>query len=116
MDSITVPKDKLLTTIRANREAHREQFLAAQEKYREKVIAELDTRLEQARNGGRINLGFTLPEPVDYTDSYDTAIQMLEWEVADQITLEQDDFKRYVLNKWEWARVFAANTQAYLGQ
>lgn len=114
METITVKKDQLLATIKENREAHREQFLKAQEKYRERVIEELDARLEQARNGGRINLGFALPEPVDYTDSYDTAIGMLEWEIGDEITLEEADFKRYVLNKWEWARMFAANTASYL--
>lgn len=115
MENITVRKDKLQETIKTNRDSHREQFLAAQDKYREKVIAELDKRLEAARNGGRIDLGFHLPEPVDYTDSYDTAIAMLEWEVSDEIELSDVDFQRYVLNKWEWARVFAANTQSYLG-
>lgn len=114
MENITVRKDKLIETITKNRDEHREQFLKAQEAYREKVIAELDTRLEQARNGGRINLGFSLPEPVDYTDSYNTALSMLEWEVTDEIELSESDFQRYVLNKWEWARMFAANTQAYL--
>lgn len=115
MENITVPKDKLLDTIRTNREAHREQFLAAQLKYREVVIRELDSRLAQARDGGAINLGFALPEPVDYSDQYDTAISMLEWEVDEEVTLAEHDFQRYVLNKWEWARMFAANTQSYLG-
>lgn len=114
MESITVRKGQLLETIRANRDEHRQQFLTAQKKYREKVIEELDVRLEQARTGGRINLGFALPEPVDYTDAYDTAIGMLEWEIGDEVTLEEEDFKRYVLNKWEWARAFAASTKAYL--
>lgn len=115
MENITVPKDQLIHTMRVNRDEHRAQFLAAQEKYREAVIRELDRRLRQAREGGVINLGFTLPAPVDYTDSYDTAIQMLEWEVADEVTLSEHDFERYVLNKWEWARQFAASTQSYLG-
>ncbi len=115
MESITVPKAKLLETIRTNRKEHRSQFLEAQARYRETVIAELDKRLESARSNGPINLGFSLPEPVDYTDSYDTAIRMLEWEMEDTITLAEHDFQRYVLNKWEWARAFAANTQSYLG-
>jgi len=29
--------------------------------------------------------------------------------------LGHDDFKKLVLNQWEWARVFAANTERYLG-
>ena len=114
MKNITVPKIKLLSTVRENRDHHREQFLEAQHKYRAKVIEELDKRLEQARNGGRINLGFALPEPVDYTSEYDSAIEMIEWEIDDEIVLSPEDFNRYVLNKWEWARHFAANTTAYL--
>ena len=115
MENITVEKDRLLSTIKENRNAHREQFLAAQEKYRERVIGELDKRLVAARNGGRIDLGFRLPEPVDYTDDYDTAIQMIEWSLGDTVELSHDDFARYVLNDWEWKRMFAANTQSYLG-
>lgn len=114
MENITVPKEKLLTTIRENHAEHRNQFLAAQDKYRERVIAELDVRLEAARTGGRIDLGFALPEPVDYSDSYNTAIQMLEWETAEEIVLSEQDFQRFVLNKWEWARAFAANSLGYL--
>lgn len=114
MDSITVNKDQLLTTITTNRDDHRDQFLVAQQRYREVVIKELDKRLEAARNGGVINLGFTLPEPRDYTDSYDTAIEMLRWELEDTVILDEGSFRRYVLNKWEWAGQFAGTTQVYL--
>lgn len=116
MDTITVNKARLVETLRTNREAHRAQFLTAQERYREKVIEELDTRLEQARSGGVINLGFRLPEPIDYTSAYDTALAMCEWSVSDSLELGQHDFERYVLNQWEWAGMFAANTQSYLGR
>lgn len=114
MENICVRKDDLLVKIRENRDAHRSQFLKAQEVYRERVIAELDTRLAQARGGGVINLGFQLPAPVDYTAEYDTAIEMLEWEQADEVELGEHDFQRYVQNRWEWARNFAASTEVYL--
>ena len=75
----------LLDVIRANRAEHRDLFLKAQEKYRERVIEELDKRLEEVRRGKPISLGFHLPEPVDYTDSYDEAIEMLEWETREVV-------------------------------
>lgn len=114
MQTITVKKQDLYQTIRENRDSHRETFLAAQVKYRERVVEELDRRLENARNGRKIDLVFRLPEPEDYTSHYDTALAMLEWEIGEEVELEREDFDRYVLNKWEWARHFAANTQSYL--
>lgn len=78
------------------------------------MIAELDKRLAAARSGGRIDLGFHLPEPVDYTEEYDAAIQMIEWELSDEIDLDEESFQKFVLNRWSWARHFAANTGSYL--
>jgi hypothetical protein len=115
MDRITVKKADLIETITKNREEHREQFLAAQVKYRERVIEELDLRLLEARRpGGRINLGFALPEPVDYTAEYDTALAMLAWEIGDEVELDEQTFGQLVLNRWRWAQHFAANTRSYL--
>ena len=102
MELITVDKKTLIETITRNREEHRETFLKAQKRYRKAVIKLLDERLEQAREGKRIDLVLRLPEPVDYTSSYDTALAMLEWEVEDTVQLSQHDFERYVQNNWEW--------------
>lgn len=115
MNDITVSKADLIAKIKANRDTHRQQFLDAQVVYRSRVIEELDARLLEARRpGGRIDLGFHLPEPVDYTSEYDQALAMLDWEVGDQVTLDQDVFRQLVLNQWHWARQFAASTQSYL--
>lgn len=113
MNNLSVRKDQLLETLRTNKEAHHAEFLEAQKNYRKQVIAELDKRLEQARKGGVINLGFALPEPVEYTDTYDSEIQALEWHIGDTVELTQQDFNRLVLNKWPWAQVFAASTSIY---
>lgn len=115
MENIRVVKSELLEKIQSNRDSHREQFLEAQTKYRERVIETLDRRLQDARDGRKIDTRINLPEPVDYTEDYDTAIEMLRWEVGDEIEIGEADFQRYVLNKWRWAEVFAANTQSYLG-
>jgi polysaccharide deacetylase 2 family uncharacterized protein YibQ len=117
MNNITVMKAALIETVRANRETHRQMFLDAQVKYRERVIEELDARLLEARRpGGAINLGFRLPEPVDYTAEYDQALAMLEWEVSETVELDQTTFTELVLNQWRWAQHFAASTVTYLGE
>lgn len=82
MRTVTVKKEELIAKVRANREEHRAIFLQAQEKYREAVIKALDKRLDEVRKGKPFSLGFKLPEPQDYTDEYDMAIQQLEWEIG----------------------------------
>lgn len=115
MDTITVDKEQLLTTMRENRERHREIFIKAQEGYREQAIKKLDRRLAAARQG-RVDLTFSLPAPQDFTEEYDTAIGMLEWEQEGTVELTQRDFERYVLDKWDWARQFVGSTSMYVGQ
>ena len=113
MDTITVPKDDLIRTLRENRDAHLEIFEKAQVVYREQMIAELDRALEEAKNGGKIRRGFSLPVPEDHTEDFDTAIQMLEWDKNNTVVLSTREFRMYVQNEWGWQAAFAANTMSY---
>jgi hypothetical protein len=114
VDTISVSKDRLLKTLQENREKHLSLFLEAQEKYRGKLIAALDERLAQARAGRAVSTHFNLPEPVNYTEAFDQAIQMVEWAEGATIDLDERDFRRYVMNQWEWAKVFAESTASYV--
>ena len=113
---IKVEKQRLIDTVTANREEHRGQFLAAQEKYRARVIEVLDERLDAARRGDKININISLPVPQDYTDWYDKALAGLEWEVSDYVNLGQEEFNRLVLNDWEWRQAFAGTSLSYLAE
>jgi hypothetical protein len=115
MQTITVEKARLLATLTENRDKHRAVFLEAQDAYRAKVIEILDQRLEDAREGRKIDLFFRMPEPVDYTSEFDQAIAMVEWAQGDTIDLTHVDFQQYVLNEWGWSSNFAASTQSYIG-
>lgn len=114
MNSVTVKKAELLATLQENRASHRETFEKAQVIYREQMISELDRAITEAREGRAIKRAFALPVPEDHTDDFDTVIQMLRWEVEDEVELQYQEFRQYVLNEWGWARTFAANTQSYL--
>lgn len=113
MENITVSKDRLLQTLTANRETHRAQFLQAQEGFRAAVVAQLDERLADARKGKRVSLTIALPEPQDHTPDYDRAIQMVEWNLSDEVELAEHDFQTYVLDDWNWKRQFAATNSTY---
>lgn len=111
MQKLTVPKAKLLATLTTNRNTHREQFLEAQKGYRKAIIEALDERLTVAQDGKIPSLRFNLVEPQDMTAEYDRVISMVEWEVEDSITLDQESFKNFVLDDWSWSHhVNVANT------
>lgn len=110
----TVPKDKLLTKMRANREAHHAKYKEATESYRLAAIAALTEQLDHAHAREPFNLSFALPLPRDFTEEYDRAIEFFEWDTDEQVVLDRASFNRYVLDEWEWANQFMASTAAYL--
>jgi hypothetical protein len=113
MNKVKVHKAALIETLTKNRDEHRATFLKAQERFRERVIEELDARLERARKGKQVDLAIRLPEPVDYTDEYQRALDMLEWEIDEEVELDQEGFAQLVRNEWSWQRMWASNSLAY---
>ena len=114
MDTVIVKRDELLERLRENRDSHRSIFDKALEVYRERVEAWLLQRLDDLRARRKIRIHYDAPEPVDYTHVYDAAILMLEMHIKDEVEITSRDFRRYVMNEWEWREHFAANTAAYL--
>jgi hypothetical protein len=101
---------------RPYRDEHRSTFEKAQEVYRTKMIEELDRALADAKAGSQIKRAWALPEPEDHTEDYDQAIEMLEMEVEDTVTIDSDTFRQLVQNRWYWERSFATNTMSYVVQ
>ena len=97
-----------------NKNRHREIFLKAQEKFRERAIEELDRMLSDAREGRRVKIHLGLPEPEGHTDDYDRAITMLEMETRETIEIEEADFAVYVMDQWRWKQAWTTNTLNYL--
>lgn len=112
MEVVKVKRDELLKKVKDNRANHRQIFEDGQEVYRERVVAELDTMLADAKNGRKIRRMISLPEPEDHTRDYDRIITMLEMSVDSEIELEEHDFSRYVMDQWEWNASFQS-TVAY---
>jgi hypothetical protein len=113
MNAVKVKREDLLTKVRANREAHRELFLKAQEGYRKLVIEELNKMLADARAGLPIKRSVSLTEPSDHTKDYDRVVAMLEMSVDETITLEAHDFDQYVMDNWDWSRFALSTNTAY---
>jgi hypothetical protein len=114
MNQITVKKSDLLSILKTNRENHINTFNVACTVYRERVIKEMDKNLERARRGDKIVTFISLPQPENYTEDYNIAIEMLEMSVEKTVVLTSQQFKMYVKDDWGWAKSFASNTSSYV--
>lgn len=117
MKNITVNKANLLNTLRTNRDAHRAEYEAAVEIYKRRFVEEAEKFAAEALRRVTQGLPFLdfvwLPVPEEHTDDYDRVIQLMEWELADEVELSEGDFRQYVLNEWGWMTSFASNTRSY---
>lgn len=118
MQDVQMSKTDLLVRLRENRDKHHSTYEQAVVKYREAVEATLTRLLAEAKQHKWINhraLG-ALPVPEDHTEDYDVAIGMLEADQRDSLVLDNNDYRRYILDQWEWAQAFARNSLSYLAQ
>jgi phytoene dehydrogenase-like protein len=116
MEKVRVKKLLLLAKLEENRKSHRAKFLKAQEGYRAECIEQLDKALYNARNNLGICTTFRLLAPTDQTGDYDVAIEMLKWEVADEVELEYSAFREYVLDEWSWKDRWMASNTGYMSK
>lgn len=110
---VTVKKTELLEKIRNNREGHRAEFFKAQEGFKKYLIAELERRLVDAREGRKVQAHMSLIEPEDHTKDYDRVIHMLEMSTADEIVITEKQFSQYVMDEWGWMSAFKNSTANY---
>lgn len=114
MESVNIDRAELLKILKANRENHRKIFEEALEGYREEVVKELDSMLEDAKKGKKIRRALSLVEPMDQTKDYDRVIKMLDMSKDNIIEISETDFACYVLDDWRWKDQFTASNTRYL--
>lgn len=116
MESVRVEKAKLLETLRENRKTHKKDFELAWEgfekEYRRNVENLLSKRLSPYKP---VELFINLQVPEDHTEDYDRAIEMLSWEVEDQIELTETEFRQFVQDNWSWKDQFIMSNTRYTG-
>lgn len=113
MDTVRLNRDALLTKIKENRVQHEKAYLEAMVGFKKEVTEELEEHLELAKSGKEYNLNLNLTEPQSYLSWYDQIITMLEMCIDETIELPEHDFKRYVMDDWEWKQSFASTTSFY---
>ena len=118
MKTITVNKTQLLKTLRENREKHLEILKETKENYWKTIEADLKNQLKKVskkveQNSPMKSFNFFRSIPVDFCKEYDKAISMLEWNVEEEVELDQIEFERYVRDNWDWKKQFLASNSSY---
>lgn len=113
MRKVTVNKQELIETLKANQAKHADAFEQVLEDYKTKSIQLLEEHIERIRNDSVEEVFVNLPAPQNYEENYERVIQMAEWEVEEEIVLEQAEFRQYILDEWAWKPQFAETVQLY---
>lgn len=114
MQRVTVKKADLLKTLELNMAKHGDEFEEAWENYRKAAIHELEQRLDAVKEGKPFKLWFNLTAPENHTDDYVRAIEMLDWEIEDEVELTQADFTQFIKDDWGWKSHFIETSNSLL--
>jgi hypothetical protein len=138
----TVPKKRLLETLKLNREKHQRDYEESLAGYKTLAAERLEKLKAQAMKDLKKNFDalaekiqtadFTDPEerlpntvtllsamsfhlkvPENHSRAYDVAIAQAEWETKDTIELTQRQFQCFVLDDWDWREEFQHINKAY---
>ncbi len=111
--SITANKNKILETLKKNREEHHKIVVEARAAYVDQAKKVVEKKLAALREGKVVALTFSLAAPLDYTTVYDTAINALELHTGDTIDLSADQVRNLVDDTWDWTHQFTASNSMY---
>lgn len=112
----TVAKARLLAQLRQNLEKHSEIVAEARKNYVELARKQIEARLKLLEEGKIVNLYFDLDPPLDYSETYKTVIEMLEWSEDELIKLSSQDFRNMVMDEWSWASSFYGSNKRFSAQ
>ena len=110
MKEVVVRKSELVEALKKNKNIHIKKYNKATIDFKNLVIKGLEKNLKLAKEKGvlKTNLDLPVSPPLNYAESYDEAIGMLELSIEDTVLLDRDNYRRYYTDKWEWSRAFNA--------
>lgn len=108
-----IKKAKLLEILKENRKNHREIFEKAIEGFRKQSIDSLEKKIEKIKKGRLENIMVNFPLPEDHTIDYDRVIRMVELTEEQEMKLDEDESKMYIMDDWAWKRQWTATNFAY---
>ena len=85
MKTVTIEVSKLLKHLKTNRTQHVKDYEEAMVGYRDAVVKALNAQLKKAKNGEDIEHNLKVIRPTSFLESYDEAIEMLEWNTQKEV-------------------------------
>lgn len=111
MKLIKVKKPALLEALKRNRDIHSKEYEEALIDFRKKCVAVLEAELLKTNRTDTLSVNITAP--INAIDNYNEAIGMLEFHCEDIIELDNNEYKRYILNEWQWTGLFKTLAASY---
>jgi hypothetical protein len=106
-------KADVLKALKKNRSEHAKIVHEAQSGYRERAIELTKKLLDDLKAGKSVSLVINLPLPVNHLDEFDQVIRMLELSKGNEVDLDGNEFRCFMLNKWGWQHQFLASNVMY---
>lgn len=114
MRKVSVNKNQLLEILKKNKAIHENEYNELQEAYLESVISGLSKLLKEAKKKlPEPKTALMLNVPKSYVEDYTNIIGMLEMSIDNDFTIDEEEYKNYVLNEWSWSRNFNMSKTAY---
>lgn len=110
---ITVNKEKLLGDLRKNLAAHEEELTKAKAAFRRAVELKLTEMLDDWKANKAVVLSIGLSPPPDNRQEYKRVISMLEYSVAEEVKIQESEFRQYVLDEWHYKGAMRSSNAMY---
>lgn len=108
MEKINIKKIDLLEKLESNLILHKDVYTESMTAFKKNYISLLNEMLEKSKND-KFEFNIPLQLPKNYSQAYKDAITMVKMDCRDIIILSEEEFMKYVLNKWEWMRTFKSS-------
>ena len=118
-NTFKVAKEKILETLRSNKEKHISEFEEATKEYRKAVAETAQKIAERAKNEDipfdRLGIEklHALNVPFCMTKQYDNAIVLLETCEDQTLEITGAQFRQLMLDEWDWKLRFSEINSAY---
>lgn len=100
---ILLKKEDLIARILKNKEEHVKEYNEAVVAYKKEALKQLAVQTSRVTEGA-LDAKLELVTPVNNEENYDKIVEMFEWDVRDEVELDQDEFLEYVQDETQFAR------------
>ena len=114
---VRVSVSALVKKLRENQSKHHDIFEQALLGWQKECIRILNKNIEQVRLG-KLKAALYLHEqiPSDHTKDYEVVIGLLLLSTSAEVELEAAEYRRFVMDDWDWKQEWTASTTKYLGE